>query len=140
MNRFTKIIFSIAIIFTTSSSAIGSENSGVSIVALDCQIEVPAGYVLSVDSAGTLRGDYVGKDLRYNPHFQFFPSTAYESRAALAKRVIRESSLGDYRFLRVELGGDVEWDVVIGESSFFATQVSPNSPFISQFEACTAGS
>jgi hypothetical protein len=117
----------------------GAESTGVSIEALECQIRIPNGYVLGWDDSGMLHGSYTGKEIQSNPVFQYFPATSFESRSSIVTRVIEEKDFGDFRYIKIELGPGPEWEVVAGESSFFAAMALPNSPFIAQFEECAAG-
>ena len=123
-----------------SASTSEAENAGVSIEALNCRIEIPIGYVLRWNESGMLQGSYIGPDIQSNPVFQYFPSTSFDSRASTVKRVIQKTDLGEFRHLKVDLGQGPEWDVIEGESSFFAAWAVANSPFIVQFENCAESS
>lgn len=140
MNAFTKIVGSVALALLVSTSAIGAESAGVSLMVFDCQIEIPSGYQLNWTNGGMLQGNYTGKDFSSNPIFQYYPSTEYESLASAVKKILNERSLGEYRHLTVDLGKGVDWDVIVGETSFFAAWATSNSPFVAQFEACAESS
>lgn len=136
--EFSSFIVSVALTWAVSFAVFGSESVGVSIEALGCQIQVPNGYVLRWDDSSMLQGSYTGEEIKLHPVFQYFPSTPYESRSSAVSRVIEEEDFGDFRYLRVNLGPGPDWEVLVGESSFFATLATRNSPFIAQFEACAA--
>jgi hypothetical protein len=138
MNVFSSFIASVALTWAVSFTVFGSQSTGVSLEVLNCQIQVPNGYVLRWNDSGMMQGSYTGKEIQSNPVFQYFPSTSFESRGSVVPRVIEEKDFGDFRYFRVDLGPGPEWEVVAGESSFFATWALPNSPFIAQFEACAA--
>jgi len=140
MNTFAKIVGSVAIAWAVSASTSEAEHAGVSIEVLNCRIEIPGGYVLRWNESGMLQGSYTGTDIQSNPIFQYFPSTSFDSRASTVKRVIQETDLGEFRHLKVDLGQGSEWDVIEGESFFFAAWALPNSPFIPQFKACAESS
>jgi len=136
MNVISKIVTAILLCTCAFGSVNSSESSGVRLVALGCELNIPIGYILHWQNGGYLTGSYVGDGAISNPVFHFHPVKAIDAQDNGPNEILSETKLGKYRYAKIKGYGPVNWNVVSDEEASFASWDVPNDPFISQLTKC----
>ena len=130
-------------VFTLAGGLSGcSDTSDGKLFALGCDIYAPNGYDLSPGEKGNIHAMYAGPDSGMYPVIQYLPNAKFEDHVSennIGHEVLSEERLGHLRFLKVKLpAGDYNftWDVVVGESGFFASDTMHGTEILDQFMTC----
>ncbi|MCW8927102.1 MAG: hypothetical protein OQJ84_12655 [Xanthomonadales bacterium] len=142
MNIIAKLTLAFTFCLPIAGQTGSNETDGVALRALNCKIQIPDGYVISVNNVGNLQALYFGADHSLYPNIQYYPNSNFETYVSennIAFVMLSEEKLGPFRFLktRIQLNGQkADWDVVASDSAFFALNAVGNTGFLNQFRAC----
>ena len=145
MKNFAKFLIFFSLLTLTACQFDSSENSGVKLRAVGCDLEIPVGYVISSTNNGSIRGSITGPNQTSLSFFEYSQNQSWSEVSAKLNwevKVLSSEELGELSHLQVEYtplgvsGPNWTYDVITNESEYFGSPVQPGDFFIGQFEAC----